>query len=284
MNRHCSASKFILNLINLILGLMATLMMFAACFSYQYVSDPKSRYLPTLQRLPWLTVYQQVAGMSPVCFGLGLTSFYTGVCGIAPTMVGVYANGYDDGCPAPSLPTQPDAQQFAIDTCNMLNTCVYSGNVVLGFSMFSFVLAACSTYYSWVRFRGGNENSFFRATAFSGACVMFTCVSFFSFYSCGNSFRNVLNEQFTINPTLDANGKPLIYSLTLGAGGGGICALLSWLIFCWATVTNFFMGKDEGNDLNTPLSGAEVKQGGAPQDGLPEAQTGVSVAKKENAV
>lgn len=263
---------------------MATFMMFAACFSYQYVDQPKSRYLPTLQRLPWLTLYQEVAGMSPVCFGLGLTSVYFGVCGIAPTSVGVYADAYDIACPAPSLPTQPDQQQYAIDNCNMLNTCVYSGNVVLGFSMFSFVLAACSTYYSWVRFRGGNESSSFRATAFSGAGVLFTCVCFFSFYACGNSFRNVLNENFTINPMLDANKKPLIYSLTLGAGGAGICALLSWLIFCWVTVTNFFMGKDEGSDLNTPLSGAEVKQGSSLQDGIHESQTGVSVAKKENAV
>lgn len=302
----CAPYKYAMNLVNLLLCVMAALMMFSACFSYVHVTPNfgggqpvaiKSRYLPTLQALPWLTLWVKTQNVAADCTGLGLTTTYSGVCGTAPTAVSNYAQVYDNYCPAtPNAQATQDEVQLEIDTCSCWQSCVFSGNVVLGFSILSFVGAVGASYGSWTRWRKTQTNSGMIAIGFSSLCCILTMIAFFSFYACGNCQRYILNQTFLLAQAPDPASTTvppalLTQDVTLGAGGAGICAMLSWLIFVFVTATNFFMGvrddHTEAEDLNAPLNPGQDSYNGLAEGGNGNASqenpaAGVDVAYKPN--
>lgn len=259
-----------LNLVNLVLCFMSVLMLFSCTFSYTYVDNPKSRYMPTLRRLPWVTLWTSVQDSPPDCIGLGLSSMYSGPCDIPPTTAVVYASAYDEGCQP--VPESADAKlmQLNINTCNMFDSCVYSGNWVLGMTMMGFLCAIGSTVGSYLRNRKPSPYSAQIALFFSLATCLIAFICFVSFYHCGNAYAAVIRENWEAYPPLSSAVPPVALetNATLGLGGAGICAMFVWIFFIYISLINFFLGTadvpgdtSEGGGLHTPFADADTASG-----------------------
>jgi hypothetical protein len=246
--------------LNMVLGFMSVLMMFSCTFSYTFVDNYKSRYLSTLQRLPWLTLWSHVDGETDQCMGLGLTSFYSGPCGIAPTGATTYATLYDTLCqPIRDIP-DPKLMQSQIHQCDMYDSCVYSGDWVLGMSIMGFLSAVGATAGSYLRAHRPSGYSARVTLLFSLATCIFAFTAFVSFYHCGNKMEGMLRETWSVNAVKNTDA-------TLRLGGAGICAMLVWLFFIYATLVNFFLGTTDragdGSDggLNAPFADGDTSAG-----------------------
>jgi len=255
-----------LHLVNFVIGFISVLMLFSCTFSYTFVDNTKSRYMPTLQRLPWVTLYTEVEGQPATCTGLGLTSMYSGPCGIAPTTAVVYATAFDMGCqPVPSSPIGK-VMQFNIDSCDMLDSCVYSGNFTLGMTMMGFLCAIGATIGSYLRNSSPSKTSAQVALFFSLATCLIAFICFVSFYHCGSAYEAVIRESWAVYPPQSTAVPPVLLATnaTLGLGGAGICAMFVWMFYIYVTLINFFLGTaDEAGDgsLKAPFADADAHTG-----------------------
>jgi len=257
-----------LHLLNFVIAFISVLMMFSCTFSYTYVDNPKSRYMPTLQRLPWVTLWTEVQDQPAVCTGLGLTSLYTGPCGIAPTAAIVYASAYDMGCQPVPTSTNGKIMQLNIDECDMWDSCTLSGNFTLGMTMMGFLCAIGATIGSYLRNSAPSKHSAQIALFFSVGTCLIAFICFVSFYHCGSAYEAVVREAWAASPPMNNAVNPpvaLETIATLGLGGAGICAMFVWMFFIYISFINFFLGTadaaGDGSGLKTPFVDADSNNG-----------------------